>query len=103
MNKELLKETAQAYFDYKTESGISFNRIDKTGQDRLMLVSAVIQTINDMDNNDQEVSNKINNTIYGITPERKQFLKENDLDDNLINNEINNDFESLKLDKALEA
>ena len=103
MNKELLKETAQAYFDYKTERGISFNRIDKTGQDRLMLVSAVIQTINDMDNNDQEVSTKINNTIYGITPERKQFLRENDLDDNLINNEINNDFESLKLDKALEA
>ena len=102
MNKELLKETAQAYFDYKTERGISFNRIDKTGQDRLMLVSAVIQTINDMDNNEKEVSAKINNAIYEIDPERKQFLRENDLDDNLINNEINNDFESLKLDKSLE-
>ena len=103
MNKELLKETAQAYFDYKTERGISFNRIDKTGQDRLMLVSAVIQTINDMDNNEKEVSAKINNAIYEIDPERKQFLRENDLDDNLLNNDITNDFESLKLDKALEA
>ena len=102
MNKELLKETAQAYFDYKTERGISFNRIDKTGQDRLMLVSAVIQTINDMDNNEKEVSAKINNAIYEIDPARKQFLRENDLDDNLLNNEINNDFESLKLDKSLE-
>ena len=102
MNKELLKETAQAYFDYKTERGISFNRIDKTGQDRLMLVSAVIQTINDMDNNEKEVSAKINNAIYEIDTARKQFLRENDLDDNLLNNEINNDFESLKLDKSLE-
>ena len=103
MNKKLLKETAQAYFDHKTERGISFNRIDKTGQDRLMLVSAVIQTINDMDNNEKEVSAKINNAIYEIDPARKQFLRENDLDDNLLNNEITNDFESLKLDKALEA
>lgn len=102
MNKKLLKETAQAYFDHKTERGISFNRIDKTGQDRLMLVSAVIQTINDMDNNEKEVSAKINNAIYEIDTARKQFLRENDLDDNLLNNEINNDFESLKLDKSLE-
>lgn len=93
MNKRLLKDSAQAYFDHKTEDGISFNKIDKTGRDRLMLVSAVLKTFSDMDNNMDEINNEINNNIYGNNTQREPFLNGNEFEDDFISNKIENENE----------
>ena len=93
MNRKLLKDSAQAYFDHKTEGGISFNKIDKTGRDRLMLVSAVLKTFSDMDNDMDEINDQINNNIYGTTNQREPFLNGNEFEDNFISNKIDNENE----------
>lgn len=91
LNKELLKQTAEDYFDHKTERGISFSKLDDTSKSRLKLVSSVIKTINDMEDKDT-VEKEIKNNLKELIPVvRKQFLNENDIKDNTIVEEINND------------
>ena len=86
LNKELLKKTAEDYFDYKTEQGISFNKLDETSKGRLRLVSSVIKTINDMDNDPEAVNKDIKNNLNEISIVREQFLNKNDIEENAIDN-----------------
>ena len=91
LNKDLLNQTAEDYFDHKTERGISFSKLDDTSKSRLKLVSSVIKTINDMEDKDT-VEKEIKNNLKELIPVvRKQFLNENDIKDNTIVEEINND------------
>ena len=91
LNKELLKDTAQAYFDYKTEQGISFSKLDETSRGRLKLVSAVIKTINEMDNK-EKVDREIYKNLNGEEPIiRKTFLHKEEVEDDMIIDDINKD------------
>ena len=101
MNKAYLKQTAIAYFEHKTEEGVSFSKIDSTGQERLKLVSAVIKTITDMDNNQQSVDNEINGVLIG-KDEVKQPIKNPEIDDNLFDNKIEKDNNVITNEVSLE-
>ena len=83
MNKELLKQTAQAYFNYKIEQGISFSKMDSTGRNRLLLAASVIKTIDDMDENIEEVNDEIDDILCDNIIIREQFLKREEVDDPL--------------------
>ena len=85
LNKDLLKEKAENYFDYKTEKGISFSKLDETSKGRLKLVSSVIKTINDMDKDEDGVNRDIENYLKEMPSiSRKPFLEENDVEDEPI-------------------
>ena len=91
LNKDLLKDTAQAYFDYKTEQGVSFSKMDNTARDRLKLVSAVLKTFRDIDEHKKAIYTEIDNKILSIDePKRVQAVEKNEVEDNIINNEIDN-------------
>ena len=103
LNKELLKKTAEDYFDYKTEQGISFNKLDETSKGRLKLVSSVIKTINDMDNDPEAVNKEIENDLNEIPIVREQFLNENDIEEkNVIDNNIEFDNNIIINEKSMD-
>ena len=104
LNKELLKEKAEDYFDYKTESGISFSKLDETSKGRLMLVSSVIKTINDMDHNPDTVKKDMENYLREEPSHisRKPFLKEQDVEENVIEENINYDNNIISKEKSMD-
>ena len=93
MNKKLLKEKAKGYFDFKTEQGLSLNNSDKTAKNRLMLAAAVLKTFKEMENDAVEVEKEISSIINSNDIDRKQFLKEEDLEDDLSCDLIEDDQE----------
>lgn len=103
LNKDLLKKTAEDYFDYKIEQGISFSKLDDTSKGRLRLVSTVIKTIEDMDNNKDTVNREIKNNLNELTSvSRKPFLKEHEVEDVMAIEEINNDNNIISHEKSID-
>lgn len=90
LNKNKLRQTAQAYYDHKAEQGISFANMDKTGRDRLKLVSAVIQTIDQVEAYENEVTNQVLSRLRDPEDiERESFLENEDVEDlNMENDAI---------------
>jgi len=86
LNNERLKEKAQLYFDYKNSKGLSLN--DRVGQNRLRFVSAVIRTIDAMENNPEEVTRRINYNLKEDNFIREQVVKEEEVSDDLFINKI---------------
>ena len=90
LNKDLLRDRAEDYFNYKTEKGVSFSRLDETSRGRLQLVSAVIKTINEMERDNEKVERQIDKNLEEEQViVRKSFLKEKEVEDNQIINDIN--------------
>jgi hypothetical protein len=90
LNKDLLRDRAEDYFNYKTENGVSFSRLDETSRGRLQLVSAVIKTINEMERDNEKVERQIDKNLEEEQViVRKSFLKEKEVEDNQIINDIN--------------
>ena len=87
-NKKHLRDCAMAYFNHKSEQGLSFNNIDHTGRERIRLCAAVINSLDEMDNNYLKVNEEINKRIFEETPKKEQFLSGKEVEDNLIDNNI---------------
>lgn len=100
LNKTLLQNTAEDYFEYKTEEGVSFNKMDETSRNRLQLVSAVLKTFRDIEKNGDEVFNEVNNKIAGtdIQPVREPAVSKNEVEDNIISNDFDNNIEKNELE-----
>lgn len=94
LNKDKLRNTAQAYYDHKAEQGISLSNMDATGRGRLKLVSAVIKTIDQMEANEKDVDNDISDRLREEDDiVREQFLNENEV--------VDNEFSSIEVDDEL--
>ena len=90
LNKDLLRERAEDYFNYKTENGVSFSRLDETSRGRLQLVSAVIKTINEMERDNEKVERQIDKNLEEEqVVVRESFLNEKAVEDNVIIDGIN--------------
>jgi len=88
LNKENLKEKSIAYFDYKTEKGISFNKLTETEKSRLNLVSSVIRTITEMENNKDKIDVEIYNNLEPAQIDKKPLLEKDVTEENFIDNNI---------------
>ena len=84
------------YFLYKIDSGISISKKDVTAQNRLKLVSAVIKTLDSID--DDKIKDEISNNLKDIESLREPIVKESEvkveMNDNIIeknNNIIENE------------
>lgn len=94
-DKNHLRDSAQAYLDHKTAQGLSFNHIDNTGRGRLILVTSVINAIDEMDDDYNQINTEINNRIFSETtptptPTKEAFLTGAEVNDNFISNNIEN-------------
>jgi hypothetical protein len=88
LNKENLKEKSIAYFEYKTEKGISFSKLNETEKNRLNLVGSVIRTLTEMENNKEKVDAEIFNNLDPRVVEKKPLLEKDITEDNFIDNNI---------------
>ncbi len=84
--------------------GISFSKLDGTSKGRLMLVSSVIKTINDMDHNPDTVKKDMENYLREEPSyiSRKPFLKEQDVEENVIEENINYDNNIISKEKTMD-
>jgi hypothetical protein len=107
LNKERLRNAANGYIDHKAEQGISLNRMDKTGRDRILLASSVIKALDQMEDKvavNAEIENRLRENDYRSVIEiqpainnqaevQENFFDNNqiDMDDNQVqmSNEIN--------------
>ena len=90
-NKKYLKDCAIAYQNHKNAQGLSINNIDNTGRGRLILVNAVLEAFDEMDEEYVKINDEINNRIFDIkAPKKETFLEEREVDDDLINTNSNN-------------
>ncbi len=100
LNRDYLRNRAIAYNDYKISQGLSFDKMSTTSQNRMKLASAVIKTLDDMDKDLNGLVNEVNKNIYGAE-EKKQFLNEADVSDEINTNVIDNEANVLENVKDL--
>lgn len=93
LNKELLKQRGNAYIDHKAEQGKSLDRMDATGRERVIFVSAVIQTIDQMEYNKEGVTAQINNILKPSNVVRELYLDPKLVEDNTIENYMDQNLE----------
>ncbi len=101
LNADNLKEKAVYYFDFKTENGISFNKIGETGRNRLKFVSSVIETLDEMKNNKDSVIKEIDLNLKEDSFVKKQAVSENEVNDDLFKNESMENNNEIQINKDL--
>ncbi len=91
LNREKLREKAEAYQTHKTGQGKTLEQMDKTSRIRMKLTSDVINTLDYMDKMDDVIRNQIDAKLYpepGSVENGSPFLKAEEVNDAPKTNEI---------------
>ena len=73
LNKEKLREKADAYEEHKRGQGKTYDQMDATSKGRMDLVKNVKDTLDYMEKADEAIRNKIDNKLYANPTERKSL------------------------------
>ena len=94
LNRQNLREKADAYSEHKLGQGVPLERMDRTSRGRMSLVTNVIATLDYMDKTDEMVRSNIEAKLYpGMQPKvvGVPFLQEQD-----VNNDRSNEIKDVQ-------
>ena len=106
LNREKLREKADAYQNHKIGQGKTLEQMDATSRGRMNLTSNVIATLDYMDKMDDVMRNQINAKLYpavGANAHGGPFLQQEEVNDAPKNNFANEVNEIKDVFKALDA